>query len=68
MATAEAKGDVDAVCGFRRLTHIEEHDQQMLDGMIDKLSRRFRSRGPGEVPTISPRTRFAVQPVAPSLG
>lgn len=41
IATAEAKGDVDAVCGFRRLTSIEEHDRLMLDGMIDKLCRRF---------------------------
>lgn len=69
IATAEAKGDVDAVCGFRRLTRIEEHDRQMLDGMLGKLSRRFTSRrAPGEVPTVLPRTRLAVRPAAPGLG
>jgi len=53
IATAQAKGDADAVCGFGRLTSIEEHDRQMLDGMIDKLCRRFtrwapvRSLAPG---------------------
>jgi hypothetical protein len=55
IATAQAKGDADAVCGFRRLTSIEEHDRQMLDGMIDKLCRRF--------------TRWApVRPLAPGVG
>lgn len=68
IATAEAKDDADAVCGFRRLTRIEEHDRQTLDGMMDKLCRRFTRRAPGEAPAV--RTRFPVRPavsVAPGL-
>lgn len=68
IATAEAKSDADAVCGFGRLTSIEEHDRQMLDGMIDKLCRRFTRWASGEAPTVSPRARLAVRPVAAGLG
>jgi hypothetical protein len=55
IANAEAKGDADAVCGFRRLTSAELQDRRMLDGMIDKLCRRFTHRS-------------AVRPAVPGLG
>ncbi|ATA28311.1 hypothetical protein MLM_1736 [Mycobacterium lepraemurium] len=44
IAKAEAKGDVDAVAGLRRLTRIAEQDRQAVDGLIDKLRRRFARR------------------------
>ncbi len=65
IATAEAKGDADAVCGFRRLTRIEEHDRRALDGMMHKLCRRFTRRTPGEAP--APRTRVALRPAGPAV-
>ncbi|ETB37948.1 hypothetical protein O975_15725, partial [Mycobacterium avium subsp. paratuberculosis 11-1786] len=44
IAKAEAKGDADAVAGLRRLTRIAEQDRQAVDGLIDKLRRRFARR------------------------
>jgi hypothetical protein len=54
----EANGDVDAACNFRRMMRIEEQDRQALDGMIEKLCRRFPRRVPSETPA---RKRFVVR-------
>ena len=50
IATAEAKGDVDAVADCRRLVRIAEDDRRTLDALIDKLRRRFVRRTPGAGP------------------
>ncbi len=60
IATSEANGDIEAACSFRRMTRIEEQDRQTLDGMIEQLRRRFPRQPPGEVATLSARTRFVV--------
>jgi hypothetical protein len=49
IAVAGARGDVGYACAFRHLTHIEEHDLQVLEGMIDQLRRRL-SAHEDEVP------------------
>ncbi|MCV7029292.1 hypothetical protein [Mycobacterium sherrisii] len=41
IATAESRGDVEAAFVFRRTLRLLEHDWQTLDGMIDRLRRRF---------------------------
>jgi hypothetical protein len=48
IATAEAKGDADAVANFRRLVRGAEQDRGTLDGLIDKLRRRFVRPTPAE--------------------
>lgn len=58
IATAQAGGDVDAVCNLRRMARIEEQDRHDVDGMLEKLRRRFARRTPGEVP-LSPEARRA---------
>lgn len=50
IATAEAKGDLDAVADCRRLVRIAEDDRRTLDALIDKLRRRFVRRTPGAGP------------------
>jgi hypothetical protein len=47
IATAEAKGDLDAVANFRHLVRIAEDDRRTLDALIDKLRVRFVRRTPG---------------------
>jgi hypothetical protein len=47
IATAEAKGDLDAVVNFRQLVLIAEDDRRTLDALIDKLRRRFVRRTSG---------------------
>lgn len=41
IATAEAKGDADAVTNLRRLVRVADQDRETLDVLIDKLRRRF---------------------------
>lgn len=48
IATADAKGDADAVANFRRLVRVAEQDQGALDLLIDKLRRRFVRPTPAE--------------------
>lgn len=48
IATAEAKGDADAVASFRRLVRVAEQDRVTLDVLIDKLRRRFVRPTPAE--------------------
>lgn len=58
---AQAAGDVEAVCNFRRMARIEEQDRDSLDGMLDKLRRRF-ARPRVQPPTgLSSRPRSAVR-------
>ena len=47
IASAEAKGDLDAVVNFRQLVCSAEDDRRTLDALIDKLRRRFVRRTPG---------------------
>lgn len=61
IATAEAKGDVDAVAGFRRLVRVAEQDQRTVEDLAEKLCRRFARRAPTETPTGLPRRRLAVR-------
>ncbi|MFZ1176718.1 MAG: hypothetical protein WAO15_10725 [Mycobacterium sp.] len=61
IATSEANGDVDAACSFRRMTCAEEQDRQTLDGLIERLRRRFPRRAPDEFSAMSPRTHFVVR-------
>lgn len=41
IATAEAKGDADAVTNLRRLVRVADQDRETLDALIDKLRLRF---------------------------
>ena len=61
ITVAEADGDVGYACAFRHLTHIEEHDRQILEGMIDHLQQRFSSREADEYAPISRRARSVVR-------
>lgn len=61
IVAAQASGDVDAVCSLRRMARIEEQDRDNLDGMLEKLRRRFARRVPAEPPALSPRPRSAVR-------
>ncbi len=60
IVTAQANGDADAVCNLRRMARIEEQDRDHLDGMLEKLRRRFARRAPGQ-PTVSPRPHSATR-------
>ncbi len=46
---AEAKGDTDGARTFKRMTFTEQQDRQVVDGMIDSLSRRFPRQAPKDV-------------------
>ncbi|OBG49366.1 hypothetical protein A9X03_13655 [Mycobacterium sp. E1715] len=61
IATAQAGGDVDAVCNLRRMARIEEQDRDNLDGMLERLRSRFARRAPADPPVQSPRPRSAVR-------
>jgi hypothetical protein len=61
IAMAEADGDVEGACGFRRLARIDEQDRQTLDGLIKNLRRRFLLGGPGQVSAIPRRAPLAVR-------
>jgi hypothetical protein len=41
IAAAEANGDADGARGFERVSLAEQRDRQAVDGMIDRLRRRF---------------------------
>lgn len=60
IASCEAKGDLEGVCGFRRTASVEEQDRQTLDGLIENLQRRFSRRAPANVPANPRRARLAV--------
>jgi hypothetical protein len=49
IATAEAARDADGAASLRRMARVEEQERQTLDGMIEKLQRRFPTRN--RVPT-----------------
>src|SRR5947209_4081242 len=44
IATAEAAGDTDGAASLRRMARVEEQERQTLDGLIEKLQRRFPTR------------------------
>ncbi|WP_244168011.1 hypothetical protein [Mycobacterium paraffinicum] len=60
IVTAQAGGDVDAVCNLRRMARIEEQDRDDLDGMLERLRSRFARRAQAEQ-ALSPRHRPAVR-------
>jgi hypothetical protein len=41
IAVAEAKGDAESACVFRRTARIEEQERNTLDALIQNLQRRF---------------------------
>ena len=41
IAVAEAKGDAESACVFRRTARIEEQERKALDRLIENLQRRF---------------------------
>ena len=43
IAISEANGDVDGAGVFRRMALSEESDRRTVDGLIDRLRRRFRA-------------------------
>jgi len=61
IAVAEAEGDAEGACGFRRMARIEEQDGRTVDGMIEKLHRRFPLRASGEVPPLPRKARLVVR-------
>jgi hypothetical protein len=44
IATAEAAGDTETAAGVRRMARVEEQERRTLDGLIEKLQRRFPPR------------------------
>jgi hypothetical protein len=44
IATAEAAGDAEGAGSLRRMARAEEQERQTLEGLIDKLQRRFPPR------------------------
>ena len=61
IAVAEAQGDAESACGFRRMARIEEQAGRTVDGMIEKLHRRFPLRASGEVPPLPGKARLVVR-------
>jgi hypothetical protein len=55
IAISESNGDVEGAASFRRMMCGEEQDRQTLDGMIDKLRRRFPAGAPSGGSSV-PRT------------
>ena len=41
IAVANARGDAGFACAFRHLTYIDQQDREILEGVIDRLERRF---------------------------
>ena len=41
IAVAEARGDAESACVFRRTARVEEQERKALDGLIANLQRRF---------------------------
>lgn len=60
IAVAEAKGDTESACLFRRTARIEEQERMALDGLIQKLQRRFVVQPTADVPPVSRPTRLVV--------
>jgi hypothetical protein len=61
IAVSEANSDPEGACAFRRMARIEEHEREILDGLIENLRRRFPVRTQGEVAPIPRRTPAAVR-------
>jgi hypothetical protein len=61
IALAEAAGDTEGAGSLRRMARLEEQDLQTLDGLIEKLRRRFPSRAQGGVAQLARRARPAVR-------
>lgn len=61
VAVAEANGDAEAACSFRRMVRLEIQDRQTVDGMMEKLHRRFLRPAGSDAPAAPARTRFAAR-------
>ena len=61
VAAAEGNRDAEAACNFRRMVRLEIQDRQTVDGMIEKLQRRFIRQDGGDAPAAPQRTRLAAQ-------
>lgn len=60
IAVAEAKGDTESACVFRRTARIEEQERKALEGLIDNLQRRFVVQPAADVPPVPRPTRLVV--------
>lgn len=60
IAVAEAKGDTESACVFRRTARIEEQERKALDGLIENLQRRFVVQSTADVPPAPRPTRLVV--------
>lgn len=49
IAVAEASGDAESACVFRRTARAEEQERKALDELIEKLQRRFVVQPTAEV-------------------
>lgn len=54
IAVAEARGDAESACVFRRTARVEEQERKALDGLIENLQRRFVSPPAADV-QLGPR-------------
>ena len=61
IAVAEAKGDAESACVFRRTARIEEQERKALDRLIENLQRRFVVLPPAEDPPLPRGTRLVVR-------
>ncbi len=60
ISSSEANGGAENVLGLRRMMRAEEQNRRAVEGMIERLQRRFPVRTPGEAPPIPRRARPAV--------
>jgi hypothetical protein len=61
IVVAEAAGDTEGAGSLRRQARIEEQDRHTIDGLIEKLHRRFPIRVPGGVPQVPRKARLVVR-------
>ena len=52
IAVAEARGDAESACVFRRTARAEEQERNTLDGLIENLQRRFVAQPTADVSQV----------------
>lgn len=61
IAVAEAKGDAESACVFRRTARVEEQERATLDGLIGNLQRRFVAQPTADDLPIPRGPRLAIR-------
>ncbi len=61
IAVADAKGDAESACVFRRSARIEEQERKALDGLIENLQRRFVVQPTAEDPSLPRGSRLVIR-------